>query len=126
MVTTRLPILLGALASASALQTAPSAQSPADSRSAASERNQVWGDFDGDGFRDLYVLDPRAGDSLLRNLGNGEFDNVTQATGIASQRPTRKAEWIDLNKDGTNDIITGTELGAFVFFGKPRTASKPK
>jgi hypothetical protein len=33
---------------------------------------------------------------------------------------------IDLNKDGTNDIITGTELGAFVFFGKPRTASKLK
>ena len=27
---------------------------------------------------------------------------------------------VDLNKDGVNDIVTSGELGAFVFFGKPR------
>jgi hypothetical protein len=55
--------------------------------------------------------------------GGAEFvpELVHNASGAGSQLVA-----IDLNKDGTHDIITGTELGAFVFFGKPRTASKPK
>jgi hypothetical protein len=55
--------------------------------------------------------------------GGAEFvpELVHNASGAGSQLVA-----IDLNKDGANDVITGTELGAFVFFGKPRTTSKPK
>jgi hypothetical protein len=55
--------------------------------------------------------------------GGAEFvpELVHNVSGAGSQLVA-----IDLNKDGANDIITGTELGAFVFFGKPRAAPKPK
>jgi len=55
--------------------------------------------------------------------GGAEFvpELVHNASGAGSQLVA-----VDLNKDGTNDIVTGTELGAFVFFGKPRTPSKSK
>ncbi len=30
---------------------------------------------------------------------------------------------VDLNKDGAMDIVTGTKLGTFIFWGKPRAAA---
>jgi len=30
----------------------------------------------------------------------------------------------DLNKDGAMDIITSTDRGTFIFWGKPRASSK--
>jgi FG-GAP repeat protein len=49
--------------------------------------------------------------------GGAEFvpELVHNASGAGSQLVA-----VDLNKDGVNDIVTGTELGAFVFLGKPR------
>jgi hypothetical protein len=53
--------------------------------------------------------------------GGAEFvpELVHNASGAGSQITVA-----DLNKDGVMDIATGGELGAFVFFGKPRAAGK--
>ena len=54
--------------------------------------------------------------------GGAEFvpELVHNASGAGSQILA-----LDLNKDGVNDIVTSGELGAFVFFGKPRAPSSP-
>ena len=33
---------------------------------------------------------------------------------------------VDLNKDGTMDIVTGTKLGTFIFWGKPHAVGSTK
>ena len=41
-----------------------------------------WGDYDGDGLPDLYLRQPGAADVLLRNLGDGRFEDVTGLLGL--------------------------------------------
>jgi hypothetical protein len=47
--------------------------------------------------------------------GGAEFvpELVHNASGVGSQVLA-----VDVNRDGINDIVTGGELGAFVFFGE--------
>lgn len=42
------------------------------------------GDFDGDGFPDLFLPSAAGGGRLYRNLANGTFEDVSRALGIAS------------------------------------------
>jgi len=76
----------------------------------------VHADYDNDGNDDILVL--RGGwlgdagaqpNSLLRNLGDGTFEDVTFAAGIASVQPTHSAAWADFNLDGYLDLFVGNE-----------------
>ena len=62
------------------------------------------GDYDNDGFVDLYVtvLD---GDRLFRNRGGGAFEDVTRAAGIDNARFGTSAAWLDYDLDGLLDIF---------------------
>ncbi|MEW4569444.1 FG-GAP-like repeat-containing protein [Tautonia sp. JC769] len=62
------------------------------------------GDFDGDGFDDLFVtgLDRTI---LYRNLGDGRFEDVTEAAGVSSDRWTTAAGFADLDGDGDLDLV---------------------
>ena len=42
-----------------------------------------WGDFDGDGLADAYVVAPSGQARLLRNAGDGGFTDVTAVFGTA-------------------------------------------
>ncbi len=46
--------------------------------------NPVWWDYDQDGWLDLYIVNDRVFNQnyLLRNLGNGSFEDVSEATGV--------------------------------------------
>jgi hypothetical protein len=61
------------------------------------------GDFNGDGFDDLYVTTIR-GNSLLRNQGDGTFENVTAQAGVADGRWSTSAAWGDLDRDGLLEL----------------------
>jgi enediyne biosynthesis protein E4 len=62
------------------------------------------GDYDNDGRPDLFVTRLMTY-SLYRNQGDGTFDDVTKAVGLAGRRdhPT-SAAWADLDNDGDLDL----------------------
>lgn len=78
--------------------------------------NLVQADYDNDGDRDVLVLrgawmgaHGRIPNSLLRNKGDGTFDDVTEAAGMLSFHPTQTAGWADYDGDGFLDLFTGNE-----------------
>jgi len=54
--------------------------------------------------------------SLLRNRGNGTFEDVTEAAGLLSFHPTQTAVWFDFDGDGWLDLFIGNEA----LSGQPR------
>ena len=62
------------------------------------------GDYDNDGFPDLFVLG--YGRCILyHNNGNGTFTDVTKKTGVANEgRWASSAAWFDYNNDGHLDL----------------------
>lgn len=93
-----------------------------------------WGDYDNDGKMDLYVsnmfssagnritsqmrfhagtkAETRAqfrrharGNTLLRNLGSGQFEDVSEDAGVVIGRWAWGSRFIDLNNDGWQDLL---------------------
>ena len=63
------------------------------------------GDYDNDGFDDLFIT--ALGQSrLFHNNGNGTFTDVTQKSGLADPKEfSTSAAWVDYDKDGKLDLI---------------------
>ncbi len=81
--------------------------------------NLIAGDYNNDGHPDVLVL--RGGwwgqngkypMSLLRNNGDGTFDDVTEQVGLLSLHPTQTAAWADYDGDGWLDLYVGHEANA--------------
>jgi hypothetical protein len=62
------------------------------------------GDFDGDGYVDLYVTGLEGG-TLYRNRGDGTFEDVTQKLNAAVKGWTTSAGWLDYDRDGRLDLF---------------------
>ncbi|MDQ5838092.1 MAG: FG-GAP-like repeat-containing protein [Acidobacteriota bacterium] len=62
------------------------------------------GDFDGDGFVDLYVTG-LGGATLYRNRGDGTFEDVTQKTKTFAPGWSTSAGWFDYDRDGRLDLF---------------------
>jgi enediyne biosynthesis protein E4 len=65
------------------------------------------GDYDNDGFDDLFVT--ALGQSrLFHNNGNGTFTDVTRKAGLSGPRElSTSAAWVDYDKDGRLDLVVG-------------------
>jgi hypothetical protein len=86
----------------------------------------AWGDYDNDGFLDVFVCgeysdrqvaglsyndatktrtDPRNHCRLYRNLGDGTFINVAAEAGVLNERFAKGAVWGDYDDDGWPDLF---------------------
>jgi tetratricopeptide (TPR) repeat protein len=101
-----------------------SSQLPEDLGSGA-----AWGDFDNDGWQDLYVVNAAgpltmtdaevtstpAHAKLYRNNGDGTFTDVAERAGVDFRGWGMGAEWADVDNDGFLDLFVST-YGTNVFY----------
>jgi hypothetical protein len=65
------------------------------------------GDYDNDGYDDLFVT-AYGLSRLFHNNGNGTFTDVTQKAGLAGVKEFgTSAAWVDYDKDGKLDLVVG-------------------
>ena len=82
------------------------------------------GDYDNDGFDDIYVtcLGPN---HLLRNTGKGTFTDVTQTAGVSDPRWSTGASFVDYDNDGKLDLFVANyvdfDVNNLPEFGKGRS-----
>src|SRR5581483_9626476 len=62
------------------------------------------GDYDNDGYEDLYVTG-YGGNRLYHNNGGGTFTDVTERAGVGGSGWSTSAAWIDVDNDGLLDLV---------------------
>ncbi len=85
----------------------------------------AWGDYDGDGYADLFVTAgtaPQAGALLFRNNHNLTFTSVSASLGLPLDATERDGPaWADYNNDGLLDLLIACGAGYPVLFQQDET-----
>lgn len=71
-------------------------------------KGSVWGDFDSDGWPDLYVSNLGSDNRLYRNQGGGRFTDVAPQLGLVSPCFSFTTWFWDVNNDGALDLYVGS------------------
>jgi len=74
-------------------------------------------DVDGDGLVDIYFVSQVGGNQLWKNLGNGRFQDITAAAGVAVPgRIGVSASFADIDNDGDPDLYVTSVRGGNTMF----------
>jgi Flp pilus assembly protein TadD/peroxiredoxin len=77
------------------------------------------GDFDNDGFDDLYVCQPSGlPNRLYRNRGDGTLEDVTEKTGVGVLDNTACAIFADFENKGLQDLLVVCSSGPLLFLNQ--------
>jgi len=63
-----------------------------------------WGDYNRDGWPDLYVVNDFGRKNLYRNNGDGTFTDVASQAGVEDVGAGMSICWFDYNNDGADDL----------------------
>ena len=69
-----------------------------------STQTAVWVDIDNDGWLDLFVGNEDSPSQLFRNRGNGTFEDIAPAAGVARSGFTKAVAAADYDNDGDVDL----------------------
>lgn len=84
----------------------------------------AWGDFDNDGFLDLYVTDegistlsPTVVNYLYHNNGDGTFSKITTGSPVNEYSDSLGCCWVDYDNDGFLDLFAsrGDQRGSLLY-----------
>ncbi len=64
----------------------------------------TWGDYNGDNWPDLYVVNDFGRKNLYRNNGDGTFTDVAAEAGVEDIGAGMSGAWIDFDNDGREDL----------------------
>ena len=80
-------------------------------------RSIAWGDYNADGYLDLYVGSNRHGNELYRNDKSQGFTEVSRGLGVdIPQVSARQINWIDYDNNGTLDLFVADRIGPNFLF----------
>jgi enediyne biosynthesis protein E4 len=68
------------------------------------------GDFNNDGWVDLYLTKFDAANQLLHNNGDGTFSDVSRKSGTDERSWSVSASFVDVNRDGWLDLYVGNYI----------------
>jgi hypothetical protein len=75
------------------------------------------GDYDGDGYDDIYFVNQLGPNALYRNRGDGTFEDVTAKAGVAlGDRICAAATFADTRNNGRQDLFVTSTRGGNVLF----------
>jgi enediyne biosynthesis protein E4 len=75
------------------------------------------GDYDGDGYDDIYFVNQIGPNALYKNKGDGTFIDVTKEAGVGlGDRICTGATFIDYDNDGHQDLFVTSTRGGNVLF----------
>jgi tetratricopeptide (TPR) repeat protein len=63
-----------------------------------------WGDYNGDLWPDLYVVNDFGRKNLYRNNGDGTFTDVAREVGVEDVGAGMSVAWLDYDNDGREDL----------------------
>ncbi len=74
------------------------------------------GDYDENGFLDMYLSNDPFGNYLLKNNGDGTFTDVAEVLGVTVNKSCWGTNFFDYDNDGDLDLFVCTEIGQNAFF----------
>lgn len=72
-----------------------------------------WGDYNNDGYPDLFVCNTAGNNLLYHNDGNGGFTRITSGAIVNDGGTTNAAVWADYNNDGYLDLYVSNRGSSF-------------
>lgn len=73
----------------------------------------AWGDYTGNGYPDLYVVNASGQDNnLYQNNGDGTFAKVTNSMVVRQGGHNHAAVWLDANNNGHLDLLVTNDQGS--------------
>jgi hypothetical protein len=81
----------------------------------------VWGDYDDDGYLDLYVVNDFGRKTLYHNNRNGTFTDVTVKSGTLDYGAGMSASFGDYDNDGKLDLYAANIRSESRWFAEPPT-----